>query len=96
MNIILYSIGNVHGTLSVLTYRNIEHFTMYKFSLYMYMYMYVFYSSTLPLPPSPSLPPSLSLSSRIDPDLNKPVKIFPLPHMFVVKDLVPVSTITIY
>jgi len=29
--------------------------------------------------------------SRIDPDLSKPVKIHPLPHMYVVKDLVPVS-----
>ena len=32
-----------------------------------------------------------SLLSRIDPDVSKPVKIYPLPHMYVVKDLVPVS-----
>lgn len=29
--------------------------------------------------------------SRIDPNLSKTVKIYPLPHMYVVKDLVPVS-----
>ena len=33
----------------------------------------------------------LFLSSRIDPNLSKAVKIYPLPHMYVVKDLVPVS-----
>lgn len=31
------------------------------------------------------------ICSRIDPNLNKAVKIYPLPHMYVVKDLVPVS-----
>ena len=30
-------------------------------------------------------------TSRIDPNPSKPVKIYPLPHMYVVKDLVPVS-----
>jgi succinate dehydrogenase (ubiquinone) iron-sulfur subunit len=30
-------------------------------------------------------------SSKID-DSNKPLKIYPLPHMYVVKDLVPVCT----
>lgn len=27
--------------------------------------------------------------SHIDPDLGKPIKVYPLPHMYVVKDLVP-------
>lgn len=31
----------------------------------------------------------LSLSSKIDTNLDKTVKIHPLPHMYVVKDLVP-------
>ena len=29
--------------------------------------------------------------SRINPDVSKKSKIYPLPHMYVVKDLVPVS-----
>lgn len=32
---------------------------------------------------------TLACISRIDPDLNKPCKIYPLPHMYVVRDLVP-------
>ncbi|KJE97089.1 succinate dehydrogenase iron-sulfur subunit [Capsaspora owczarzaki ATCC 30864] len=32
---------------------------------------------------------TLACISHIDPDLSKPVKIYPLPHMYVVKDLVP-------
>lgn len=40
-----------------------------------------------PLTPSP-------LNSHIDTsNLSKPVKIYPLPHMYVIKDLVPVSTL---
>ena len=36
-----------------------------------------------------------SFCSRIDNNnLNKPMKIYPLPHMYVVKDLVPVSLIS--
>ncbi|RDD43237.1 Succinate dehydrogenase [ubiquinone] iron-sulfur subunit, mitochondrial [Trichoplax sp. H2] len=31
---------------------------------------------------------TLACLSKIDPDLSKPVKIYPLPHMYVVKDLV--------
>lgn len=34
---------------------------------------------------------TLACIKRIDPDLNKITKIYPLPHMYVVKDLVPVS-----
>ncbi|NWH70409.1 SDHB dehydrogenase, partial [Piaya cayana] len=34
---------------------------------------------------------TLACIKRIDPDLNKVTKIYPLPHMYVVKDLVPVS-----
>ena len=35
--------------------------------------------------------------SRIDmSNLSKPVKIYPLPHMYVVKDLVPVSALCMY
>lgn len=34
---------------------------------------------------------TLACIKRIDPDLNKTTKIYPLPHMYVVKDLVPVS-----
>ena len=30
--------------------------------------------------------------SRIDPDTSKPVKIYPLPHMYVMKDLIPDMT----
>ena len=33
-----------------------------------------------------------SFSSRIDPDTEKAIKIYPLPHMYVVKDLVPDMT----
>lgn len=32
---------------------------------------------------------TLACISRIDPDLNKTCKIYPLPHMYVVRDLVP-------
>nr|XP_009503252.1 PREDICTED: succinate dehydrogenase [ubiquinone] iron-sulfur subunit, mitochondrial [Phalacrocorax carbo] len=32
---------------------------------------------------------TLACIKRIDPDLNKVTKIYPLPHMYVVKDLVP-------
>merc|ERR1711988_1105530 len=32
---------------------------------------------------------TLACISRIDPDTSKPTKIYPLPHMYVVKDLVP-------
>lgn len=32
---------------------------------------------------------TLACISRIDPDLSKPCKIYPLPHMYVVRDLVP-------
>ncbi|XP_010178458.1 PREDICTED: succinate dehydrogenase [ubiquinone] iron-sulfur subunit, mitochondrial [Mesitornis unicolor] len=32
---------------------------------------------------------TLACIKRIDPDLNKTTKIYPLPHMYVVKDLVP-------
>ena len=31
------------------------------------------------------------ICSHIDPELSKPIKVYPLPHMYVVKDLVPVS-----
>lgn len=34
---------------------------------------------------------TLACLNRIDTNLNKPSKIYPLPHMYVVKDLVPVS-----
>ena len=34
---------------------------------------------------------SLVLFSRIDPSLSRHVKVYPLPHMYVIKDLVPVS-----
>ena len=34
--------------------------------------------------------------SRIDPSLNKTVKVYPLPHMYVIKDLVPVSSEYMY
>lgn len=34
---------------------------------------------------------TLACIKKIDPDLNKITKIYPLPHMYVVKDLVPVS-----
>lgn len=32
---------------------------------------------------------TLACISRIDPDLNKTTKIYPLPHLYVVRDLVP-------
>lgn len=32
---------------------------------------------------------TLACISRIDPSLNKTVKVYPLPHMYVIKDLVP-------
>lgn len=32
---------------------------------------------------------TLACISRIDPDTSKPCKIYPLPHMYVVRDLVP-------
>merc|ERR1719282_923965 len=35
---------------------------------------------------------TLACISRIDPDTSKSVKIYPLPHMYVVKDLVPDMT----
>ncbi|NWI74471.1 SDHB dehydrogenase, partial [Dryoscopus gambensis] len=34
---------------------------------------------------------TLACIKKIDDDLNKVTKIYPLPHMYVVKDLVPVS-----
>ena len=34
---------------------------------------------------------SVCVCSKINTNLKKPVKIYPLPHMYVVKDLVPVS-----
>lgn len=34
---------------------------------------------------------TLACTRRIDTDLNKVSKIYPLPHMYVIKDLVPVS-----
>lgn len=34
---------------------------------------------------------TLACLNKIDTNLNKPTKIYPLPHMYVVKDLVPVS-----
>ena len=35
---------------------------------------------------------NLACLSRIDPDCSKETKIYPLPHMYVVKDLVPDMT----
>lgn len=35
---------------------------------------------------------TLACLSKIDKADNKPVKIYPLPHMYVMKDLVPVSS----
>ena len=38
----------------------------------------------------------LAHNSHIDTtNLSKPVKIYPLPHMYVIKDLVPVSPVII-
>lgn len=34
---------------------------------------------------------TLACLNKIDSSLSKPTKIYPLPHMYVVKDLVPVS-----
>lgn len=34
---------------------------------------------------------TLACLNKIDANLSKPTKIYPLPHMYVVKDLVPVS-----
>lgn len=34
---------------------------------------------------------TLACTRRIDTNLNKVSKIYPLPHMYVIKDLVPVS-----
>ena len=34
---------------------------------------------------------TLACLNKIDTNLSKPSKIYPLPHMYVVKDLVPVS-----
>lgn len=34
---------------------------------------------------------TLACTKRIDTNLNKVSKIYPLPHMYVIKDLVPVS-----
>jgi len=33
----------------------------------------------------------LAVCSKINSNPKKPVKVYPLPHMYVVKDLVPVS-----
>lgn len=35
---------------------------------------------------------TLACLNKIDSNTNKATKIYPLPHMYVVKDLVPVST----
>lgn len=34
---------------------------------------------------------TLACLNKIDTNTSKPAKIYPLPHMYVVKDLVPVS-----
>lgn len=34
---------------------------------------------------------TLACLNKIDTNISKPAKIYPLPHMYVVKDLVPVS-----
>ena len=34
---------------------------------------------------------TLACLNKIDTNVSKPTKIYPLPHMYVVKDLVPVS-----
>lgn len=34
---------------------------------------------------------TLACLNKIDTNISKPTKIYPLPHMYVVKDLVPVS-----
>lgn len=38
---------------------------------------------------------TLACLNKIDTNTSKPTKIYPLPHMYVVKDLVPVSTAAI-
>lgn len=38
---------------------------------------------------------TLACLNKIDTNTSKATKIYPLPHMYVVKDLVPVSTVTI-
>ena len=35
------------------------------------------------------MPPPLRFGSKIDTNLSKPTKVYPLPHMYVIKDLVP-------
>ena len=65
-------------------YWRAEHISVHLVSfleLVTVMYMYVITSLSL----------SLSPFSRIDDNLSKSMKIYPLPHMYVVKDLVPVS-----
>ncbi|CAI8005409.1 Succinate dehydrogenase [ubiquinone] iron-sulfur subunit, mitochondrial [Geodia barretti] len=39
---------------------------------------------------------TLACINRIDPSLTKPVKVYPLPHMYIIKDLVPVSVHTMF
>ena len=36
---------------------------------------------------------TLACLNKIDTNTSKPTKIYPLPHMYVVKDLVPVSMV---
>lgn len=36
---------------------------------------------------------TLACTRRIDTNLSKVSKIYPLPHMYVIKDLVPVSSV---
>lgn len=38
---------------------------------------------------------TLACLNKIDTNTSKPTKIYPLPHMYVVKDLVPVSAVAI-
>ena len=37
---------------------------------------------------------TLACLNKIDTNTSKPTKIYPLPHMYVVKDLVPVSMLS--
>lgn len=39
---------------------------------------------------------TLAYLNKIDTNTSKPTKIYPLPHMYVVKDLVPVSEVAPY
>lgn len=39
---------------------------------------------------------TLACLNKIDANTSKPTKIYPLPHMYVVKDLVPVSIVEKY